>query len=138
MKGAITRTSTLRPLAELIEAINHDWPTSTSNELMTKAAAESKLLQVVGVTINRDLAEIDSLYCRQTHDAIAEVALELAIEDSLRAAPEQQVSLKEIDVIRMLMKPVPPALILERVARALETEMPDVVKKAVSAMRTAD
>jgi len=136
MRGGITRTSTLRPLAELIEAINHDWPTESSNALMSKAVAESKLLQVVGATIERDLGEIESQYRRTTYDAIREIALELAIEDSFRTAPEEQVSLKDVDVIRMLLKPVAPAVILERVARALETEVPDVVSKAIKVLET--
>ncbi len=128
----------LRSLAELIEAINQDWPSDTTESAMNKAVAESKLLQVVGATIERELNELESSYRKRTQDVIREVAIEIAIEENMRSAPDQMVQLNDAEIMRTLLRPIPPALVLERMAGALEADLPDVVKRAAKMLQTAD
>jgi hypothetical protein len=131
MNFCFTRMSTLRPLAELIDAINQDWKTDSAQSMIDKAVAESKLLQVVGATIVRELDEFETRHRNMTQDALREVAIELAIEESLQSSPDKMVQVKDDDIVRILMKPIAPALILERVARSLKAETPDIVRKTI-------
>ncbi len=134
----ITQSSTLRSLAELIEAISQDWPTNTTESAMNKAVAESKLLQVVGTTIVRDLNEMEAAFRKRLHDAVREVAIELAIEESLRSSPDQMVKLNDAEIMRTLLRPVPSVLVLERLAHVLEIELPEVVSRAAAMQQTVD
>jgi hypothetical protein len=138
MSSEVTRSSTLRPLADLIEAIANDWPTDTTESAITKAVAESKLLQVVGATISRELDQIESEDRKRAHDALREVAIELAIDERMRSSNDREAQVNDVEIIRVLLQPAPPALILRRVAEALETDLPDVVQKAARILDQRD
>ncbi len=131
MTVGITATSTLRSLVDLIEAIDRDWPSSKTESAINKAIAESKLLKVVGATIIHDLDEIESRFRKSVHDVIRDIAIELALVDTLRSTPDQLIQLTDAVIIQALVTPTEPADVLRRIANAFKVEPPDIVQKSV-------
>lgn len=135
MTVSITARSTLRSLADLIEAIDQDWPVDTTESAVNKAVAESMLLKVVGATIRDELNEIESAHRKLVHDALFEVAADLAFNDKPVSSSDQPGRSSDAQIIRSLMMPVEPAVILERVAAVCRIDAPAVVQKSMSLIR---
>ncbi len=138
MNVGITTPSTLRSLADLIEAIDQDWPTEKTESAVNKAVAESMLLKVVGATIRNDLDAIDSAHRRLVHDALLDVAMELAVGATLRSLSDQPPPLTDAVIIRALMTPVEPAVVIDGLAKACKIEAPTVVQRSVRLLRAED
>ena len=138
MTVGITTLSTLRSLADLIEAIDQDWPVDFSESAVNKAVAEAKLLKVVCATIRHDLEAIEAAHRKIVHDALLEVAMELAFEDSLRASADQRLRMTDSIMMRALMKPVEAAIVIDAVAKACKVDAPAVVQKSVRLLRSED
>lgn len=131
----ITTASTLRSLADLIEAIDQDWPIDKTETAVNKAMAESKLLKVVGVTIRQELDEIESTHRKCVHDALLDVAMELAFENTMRTSSDRPLRLTDAIIELALMTPVEPAIVINSVATACKIDAPAIVQNSVRMLR---